>query len=123
MTYYLHSRNPDMKDLLRWAELEKQLITQAAMVRGRFSHLLLRPLTEDPEVLASHLRRFLNVNLPEDAWDVFDGVEVENGLEVWRVLNVNTTQKTQAEVLRLEDTVMLPTRLTDTKPIPGAVVE
>ena len=59
--------------------------------------------------MAQHLG-FLNVVLMDDAWDVFDGVEMENCLEVWRALN-DTTQKIQAEILRLKDGALTPTWL------------
>ena len=71
VTYYLHSRKPEMKDVLRWAEFHEEPITQAAMVSGRFSNSLLRPRTEDPEDVAYRLWGFLNVSLMEDAWGVF----------------------------------------------------
>ena len=40
----------------------------------------------------------MNVSLVEAAWDIFDGIEMENGFEMWRALNMDTTQKTQAEL-------------------------
>ena len=74
-------------------------------------------------MLSYHLWGFLNINMSDNAWNSYDGVEMENDSEVWSVLNVNTTEKTQAEVLRREDMVMTPTRLTDMKQVPRAVVE
>ena len=106
VTIYLHSKHPDMTRLLRWAEQEREPVTLASLAAARRSLAL--QLTEDPEVLSYHLWGFLNVSLIEDAWLVFSNVEIENGLEVWRTVVLATTQKTQAEVLRLEDAILQP---------------
>ena len=55
------------------------------------------------------------MNLTDDVWDVFEGVEMENGLEVWRLLNMEATQKPQCELLRFEYEVLRPARLKDIK--------
>ena len=99
VTYYLHSKNPDMASLLRWAELEKDAITPDGLRQARANDPLLFGLQDDPEVLSYHLWGFLNVSLTGEAWMKFDATEIENGLEVWRAVNVDTTQKTQAELL------------------------
>ena len=123
VTFFLHSRNPDMRDLLRWAELEKEAITPGSLTSAAFSSPLLQGLKEDPEVMAYHLWGFLNVNLTDAAWDIFEGVDMENGLEVWRLVNIDTTQKSHAELLRLEDEVNRPTRLKDVRDIPRGLLE
>ena len=123
VTCFLHSRNPDMRDLVRWAELEKEAITPASLASAAFSSPLLRGLKEDPEVMAYHLWGFLNVNLIEAAWDIFEGVEMENGLEVWRLININTTQKSHPELMRLEDEVSRPNRLKDVRDIEKGLLE
>ena len=64
----------------------------------------------------------MNVNLTDAAWDLFDGVSMENGLEVWRVVNLELTQRTQSELLALEDAVLTPSRVTDMKDIDRALV-
>ena len=123
VTAYLHSRNPDMKDVLRWAELQKDPITKESLRAAKTSHPLLVNLRDDPEILGFHLWGFLNVNLVSDAWEIFDGVDAENGLEVWRVLNLNTTQKTSAELHRLEDAVIRVNRLGSIRDIPRGLIE
>ena len=48
----------------------------------------------------------------DDAWNVFDSLEEsENGLEVWRVVNLDAAQKTQSEIMVLEDAVLNPRKL------------
>ena len=80
-------------------------------------------LTEDPEVLSYHLWGFLNANLIEDAWAIFAGADIENGLEVWRAVVLATMQKSQAEVIRLEDAILIPDRVRNTTDIEKALVE
>ena len=53
---------------------------------------------------------------------IFDATEMENGLEVWRAVNVDTTQKTQAELLVLEDAVSAPWQCSHIKEIHQALV-
>ena len=59
VTYYLHSRNPDMASLLRWAELQKDTITPDGLRQARANDPSLAGLQEDPEVLSYHLWGFL----------------------------------------------------------------
>ena len=66
---------------------------------------------------------FLNANLIKDAWVIFAGADVENGLEVWRADVLATTQKSQAGVLRLEDAILMPDRVRNTTDIEKALVE
>ena len=66
---------------------------------------------------------FLNANLIEDAWAIFAGADMENRLEVWRAVVLAITQKSQAEVLRLEDAILMPDRVRNTTDIEKALVE
>ncbi len=122
VTYYLHSRNANMKNLLRWAELEAEPITSETLTQATYHADTLAMLSDDAEVLSYHLWGFLNVNLTDAAWDLFDGVTIENGLEVWRVVNLEITQKTQSELLALEDLVLTPARVHEIKDIDRALV-
>ena len=123
VTYYLHSRNPDMASLLRWAELQKDTITPDGLRQARANDPSLAGLQDDPEVLSYHLWGFLNASLVGEAWMKFDATEMENGLEVWRSVNEDTTQKTQAELLVLEDAVSAPRQCAHIKDIQQALVE
>ena len=122
ITYYLHSKNANMQNLLRWAELQTEPITRAMLIDAVNEVDSLAMLSDDPEVLSYHLWGFLNVNLVDAAWDLFDGVDMENGLEVWRVVNLEMTQKTQSELLALEDAVLTPSRVTEIRDIDKALV-
>ena len=68
----------------------------------------LKNVRNDPRVLAFHFFGFLNTNLVGEAWDVHDSVDDDNGFEVWRLINLDVTQKTQAEILALEHAVLNP---------------
>ena len=122
VTYYLHSRNANMQNLLRWAELQTEPISALSLETAVHEVDSLAMLSDDPEVLSYHLWGFLNVNLVDAAWDLFDGVPMENGLEVWRVVNLEITQKTQSELLALEDQVLTPSRETEIRDIDKALV-
>ena len=52
-------------------------------------------------MLAHHLWGFLNISLTDDAWGLFDSVKVGNGFEVWRLVNLDTTQKTNGELMEM----------------------
>ena len=120
---YLHSKNPDMMGLLRWAEQQKDPVSVQSPPAARHNSGPLARLAEDPEVLSYHLWGFLNVSLTDDAWAIFSGVDIENGFEVWRTVVLATTQKSQAEVLRLEDSVLMPDRVRSASDIEKALVE
>ena len=107
---------------LRWAELGKDVITTESLRKARLGDPILGHLQEDPEMLSYNFWGFLNVSLVE-AWMIFDATEMENGLEVWRAVNVDTTQKTQAELLVLEDVVSAPQQCSHIKEIQQALVE
>ena len=126
VTYYLVSKCADMRNLLRWAELEKVPITSERLRTAVGSHPLLSMLDDgcaDPAVLSYHLWGFLNVNLVDKAWNILDGVEMENGFEVWRRVLQDLTQKSPAEILRLEDAVLTPPICQRMENIPQALVE
>ena len=120
---YLHSKNPDMMGLLRWAEQQKDPVSAQNLAAARHNSGPLARLAEDPEVLSYNLWGFLNVSLTDDAWAIFSGVDIENGFEVWRTVVLATTQKSQAEVLRLEDSVLMPDRVRSASDIEKALVE
>ena len=123
VTFYLHSKNPDMMGLLRWAEREREPVTAKTLAAARRASPHLARISEDPEVLSYHLWGFLNANLIEDAKAIFAGADMENGLDVWRASVLATTQKSQAEVLRLEDSILLPERIRNATDIEKALVE
>ncbi len=122
VTYYLHSKNANMQNLLRWAELQTEEITSQRLADAINHADSLAMLSDDPETLSYHLWGFLNVNLTDSAWDLFDSVSIENGLEVWRVVNLEITQKTQSELLALEDQVLTPHRVHEIRDIDRALV-
>ena len=107
VTFYLHSKNPDMTGLLRWAEQEREPVTAKTLGAASGNVLQVR-LTEDPEVLPYNLWGFQNASLVEDVWAIFAGVDMEDGFEVWCAVVFATTQ---AEVLRLEDSILMPDRV------------
>ena len=118
---YLHSKCSDMAVMLKFAEQCTEVITPPMLAEARRSGALRNTFSE-PEALGYHLWGFLNVNLVEDAWDIFDNVDYEQGFEVWRVVNQDLTQKTQSELLNLEDAVLTPPQVSDLAKIPQALV-
>ena len=112
-----------MMGLLRWAERERELVTTKTLAAARRTSPHLARISEDPEVPPYHLWGFLNANLIEDTWAIFAGADMENGLEVWRAVVLATTQKSQAEVLRLEDAILMPERVRNITDIEKALIE
>jgi hypothetical protein len=108
-----------MNSLLKWAGKQTEPVTNDAM---KPLAKMMKELVNDPVVVSYHLWGWLNSNLIDDAWDIFDGAEMEDGFEVWRLLNVDVTQKTLAERLDLEDVVLTPPRVQDVSQIPQALV-
>ena len=108
---------------MRWAEQQKDPVSIQSLAAARRNSGPLTRLAEDPEVLSYHLWGFLNGSLIDDAWAIFSGVMIENGFEVWRTVVLATTQKSQAEVLRLEDSVLMPDRVRSASDIEKALVE
>ena len=122
VSYYLYSKNVDMGPLLKWAEKQLNPISGflAATVVGTAKRLVEQDdlkeddercptstVEADPEVLAHHLWGFLNISLTDDAWEIFGSADVGNGLEVWRLVNLDTTQKTEWELMEMEDLVQI----------------
>ena len=101
VSYYLYSKSVDMGPLLKWAEQQTEPITNARMHEAQKEDFEMGSLETDPEVLAHHLRGFLNISLTEDAWEIFDNVPVGCGLEVWRLVNLDTAQKTEGELMEM----------------------
>ena len=62
------------------------------------------------------------MSLAEDARHIFADVDIENGFEVWRTVVLATTQKSQAEVLRLEDAILQPDQVKSANDIEKALV-
>ena len=121
MTLFMVTKCPDIKPFLKWAEQEREEITPQAMQKA-WSSTELRWIRNDPRVLSFHLFGFLITNLDQDAWDIMDGVGDENGLEVWRLVNLNVTQRTQSELLSFQDAVLNPKRLLKLKDIPRGLL-
>ncbi len=111
VTYYLVGRCADIKNLLRWAELQEEEITEEMVRTARYESDTLQMMEADPVTLSYHLWSFLNVSLEGDAWAIYDAVEMENGLEVWRQVNQEVTQRTAAEVMGLEEAATCPSKL------------
>ncbi len=55
VTYHLHSKNANMQNLLRWAELQKDPITSEALATAAYEENSLAMLSDDPETLSYHL--------------------------------------------------------------------
>ena len=53
---------------------------------------------------------------------MYDSVDDDNGFEVWRLINLDVTQKTQAEILALEHAVLNPKKLDKLRDIPTGLV-
>ena len=124
ITYYLVGRCAEIKNLLRWAERETDEIKEHTVVAARASEDTLQMMESDPVILSHHLWAFLNVSLDGDAWSIFDSVDMENGLEVWRFVSREVTQRTEAEIMELEEAAASPTRLRAAKlaDVPQALV-
>ena len=121
VSYYLYSKSVDMGPLLQWAEKQTTPITTASLLEPQ--KLKKFPVTtSDPEVLSHHLWGFLNISLLEDAWDIFDNAEIGHGLEVWRLVNIDTMQKTPGELMEMEDLVQNPKRITRVADIAKGIV-
>ncbi len=109
ITAYLVSRAPDLRTLLPWAEKQTDVISDySANVFGAANGCEVPPW-----ILSRHVWGFLNVNLKDEAWEIFDNCPGGNGLEVWRRVLLDVAQKTQAERMRLEDSVLNPPKCKD----------
>ena len=57
-------------------------------------------------------------------WNIFDNLgTAQNGLEVWRLVNVETAQKTQAERLTLENGALNPKKIRSIQEVAKGFVE
>ena len=57
------------------------------------------------------------------AWAIFAGVDMKNGAEVSCIVVLATTHKSQPEVLRLEDSILMADRVRNATDIEKAFVE
>jgi len=73
-------------------------------------------------VLAHHLWGFLNISLVDDAWEIFDNDTIGDGMEVWRLVNVDTTQKTEGELMEMGDPVQNPRKISEPSEISKGIV-
>ena len=64
----------------------------------------------------------MNISLVDDAWEVFDSVDVGKGLEVWRLVAIDTTQKTEGELMEMEDLVQNTRKITKLADIGKGIV-
>ena len=106
---YLVGRAPDLRLLLPWAEKQTDIISDYGANAFGAAHGCDVP----PWILSRHVWSFLNMNLKDEAWEIFDNCPVGNGLEVWRRVLLDVAQKTQAERMRLEDSVLSPPKCRD----------
>ena len=111
MTYFLCGRCPELRPIFAWAEEQ-----QTAEITNRSfttAHNSVSPeVTNDLEVFSFNVHVFLNTNLEDDAWNIFDNFGAsQNCLEVWRLVNFEAAQKTQAERLDLKDAMLNPGKL------------
>jgi len=120
--YYLYSKSVDMGPLLKWAEQQVEPITGVSIHEAMKSDEEMAQVEGDPEVLAHHLWGFLNISLVDDAWEIFDSVDVGCGLEVWRLVNIDTTQKTEGELMEMEDLVQNPRKIVKLELISKGIV-
>ncbi len=121
-SYYLMSKVPDIKPLLEWAERQPDTINNEDL-RINAELIALRNtgrLSVDPEIISFH--GFLNLNLTDYAWEIFEGCKEENGLEVWRRSLVDETKKTPAELLTLEKHALSPPVCLRLQGLPQAIV-
>ena len=73
---------PSMKPLLEWAEsFGKNPIAQADVAS------LCLHIDEDPVILSHLMWNYFNANLIGAAKEIFDNVEMYQGLEVWRKIS------------------------------------
>ena len=76
---------------------------------------------QDSIALSKHLWGFLNISLSGDAWETFGNVGKGEGLEAWRKVLEEVTQKTRVEVLDLEKAVMHPNSCSTPEQVPMAL--
>ena len=104
-----------MEKLLEWVEAKKEVVDS----RTLRAYKNIPPI--DSIALAKHLWGFLNISLSGDAWETFGNVPKGAGLEAWRRVLEDTTQKTRVEILDLEKAVMHPHACTNPEQVPMAL--
>ncbi len=88
-----------------WAEKEKVVVSNESLLeRMPRDHVG----ETNPAMLSAHLWGFLNTNLTGAAWEIFRNVEAHQGLEAWRRVLLDVTQKTQNETMELEEAALAP---------------
>ena len=115
VSFYLASRCPEITAILQWAERSEGEIDEDRL--ANYGHMG----EEDAGVLGQHLWGFLNLNLTDEAWEVFENVPHGNGFEAWRRVLKDVVQKTRAEKIRLERTVLNPPACSSVEQIPMAL--
>ena len=121
VTNYLHGRCCDMRTLLAYAEQCREPVTEQSLAAAQLSGECGRTFS-DPAALGYHLCSWLGINLVDDAWDILDTVEDDQGFEVWRRVNQDITQRTQSEILALEHAVLNPRQVSELAKVPQALV-
>ncbi len=118
MSFYLTSRCPEMTSILQWAEQEETEITDEVIRQyGHMGELD----GEDVVHLNRHLWGFLNINVTDDAWEVFENVDRGQGFEAWRKVLHDVVKKTRAEKIKMERIVLNPPQCSNIEQIPMAL--
>ena len=86
VTNYLHGRCNDMANILKYAEQCREPITPASLTAARRAGELGTPFN-DPVLLGYFLRSWLSSNLTDDAWAILENCPMDQGFEVWRMVN------------------------------------
>ena len=95
-----------MVGALRWAEEMERPITVTDLINVPWM------MEVEPRVLSHHLWGFLNTNLTGEAYEIFSNVDESMGFAAWRRVLRNISQRTRAELLKLEDKVLAPLQVT-----------
>ena len=100
---------------MEWVEAKKEAV-DAKLLKSykKIEH-------KDSVALSMHLWGFLNISLSGDAWEIFGNVTKGDGLEAWRRVLEDVTQKTRVEVLDLEKAVMHPSPCANPEQVPMAL--
>ena len=104
-----------MEKLLEWVEEKKEAVD--AQLLKTYKKIDSR----DPIALSMHLWGFLNISLVGDAWETFGNVVKGDGLEAWRRVLEEVTQKIKVEILDLEKSVMHPSPCAAPEQVPMAL--
>ena len=122
VSYFLCGKCPDLRPVFTWAEKQIVAVISASLAAAHSDEF--PEVRNDPNVLSFHLHGFLDTNLTDDAWNIFDNVGTDqNGLEVRRLVNLETAQKTQAERLTLENAALNPKKIRSLHDVAKGFVE